>query len=96
VRWLVSRTASEWGYLHGHLLSQGVSIDGLSGRDLLDLTYALTVEGQMSGASQVQDALDKHMLTAWTDRETWGAATPAPSIPPAPLRVRKDEDDAPR
>jgi hypothetical protein len=96
VRWLVSRTANEWGYLHGHLLSQGVSVDGLSGRDLLDLTYALTVEGHLNGASQVQDALDKHMLTAWTDRETWGTTAPPPSIPPAPLRVRKDEDDAPR
>lgn len=65
-------------------------MDGLSGRDLLDLTYALTVEGHLNGAVQVQEALDKHMLTSWTDRETWGTASPPPAIPPAPLRVRKD------
>ncbi len=69
----------------------------MSGRDLLDLTYALTIDGYVTGSEKVQDALDKHMLTTWTDRETWGTHHAQPAIPPAPLRVRKDEEhDAPR
>lgn len=72
-------------------------LDALSGRDLLDLTYALTIDGLLGGQSKAREELDKHMLGTWIDRETWGTHTTPPAIPPAPLRVRKDGgQDAPR
>lgn len=83
----------DWGHIHGHLLSRGLSADGLSGRSLLDLTYALTADGLPISARK---ELDAHMLKSWFDRETWVRSSTPPSIPAAPLRVGKDGARAPR
>lgn len=83
----------DWGYIHGHLLSRGIFADSLSGRSLLDLTYALTAEALPLSA---RAELDAHMLKAWFDRDTWVRGSSPPSIPAAPLRVGKDGARAPR
>lgn len=89
-RALALHAATNWGYLRGRLLNEGVPTKGWSARDLLDLVYARAVADQtgLVGVHRIRADLDLALANSWIDRESFGMDADAlDAIPPAAPRV---------